>query len=152
MSDISRTTSHRTVLWIFHSSPILTKWITLEMWLVYLEYLPLLAIHKDDLIYIIVRGAFYGTTYGSLFKNSLFIILKCTIAITEVNDIIYSHFSTRFCNWTWNMCKIINWSTLIKHNIFSCTSASIWTVLPSGMMVLTIHYSLYQEVRYRCIL
>ena len=53
------------------------------------------------------------------------------------------------------MGEMINWYTLIKHNILS--SASIWTVLPDRIrehqqLVLSINASLSQEVRYRCIL
>ena len=66
-------------------------------------------------------------------------------------------FSTWLSNWTWNVCAVINCSTLIKHNIFSCTSVSICKVLLYGIiehhqLVLSNNSSLPQEFRYRCIL
>ena len=79
-----RTTLHHTVLWIFHSSPFLTECIILEIFLVYLVSLPLLAIHTVDLLINIIIGACSGITYGYLFNNSLFSILKCDRSIAEV--------------------------------------------------------------------
>ena len=67
MSDNLRSPSHHTILCRFHSSPFLTKFILLEMCLLCLLYLPLLDIHKSDLLSNIMRDDYYGTTSGSLF-------------------------------------------------------------------------------------
>ena len=72
-----RTPSHHTVLWKLHSSPFLTKWILLEICLVFLVYLQLFSIQIDDLLSIIMSVSCSGTTHESLFKNQLFRILQC---------------------------------------------------------------------------
>ena len=55
------------------------------------------------------------------------------------------------------MCERINCTTLIKHNIWSCTYDIVCKELPYGViehhqLVVGINYSLPQEVNYRCIL
>ena len=90
MSDSCRTPSHHTVLWKFHYSPFLTKFVILEIYLVYLVSLKFLSIHISYFIYNIMKGACYGTTYVSLFKNPLFSILKCDKAIPAVHAYLYS--------------------------------------------------------------
>ena len=62
----------------------------MQMCLVCLVFLPLLAIHTDDILSIITIGAWYGTTYGSLFIISLFSIMKFAKTITAVNSELYS--------------------------------------------------------------
>ena len=62
----------------------------MEMCLMCLVSLPFLAIHTADLLSKIMRGACYGITSGSLFKNSLFRILKCVIAIAAEDSEFYS--------------------------------------------------------------
>ena len=61
-------------------------------------------------------------------------------------------FITILRNFNWNMCANINWPTLTKHNILSCTSASIWTVLIYGIikhhqMLLIINAGMYLDFR-----
>ena len=61
-------------------------------------------------------------------------------------------FRTLLGNWTWNMCAIINWYTLIKTNIQTFPSENIWKVISSGIredhqLVLRIDASLYQEAK-----
>ena len=46
--------------------------------------------HIADLISNIIRGACYGTTYVSLFNNSLFSIMKCARSIPVVHASFYS--------------------------------------------------------------
>ena len=58
---------------------------------------------------------------------------------------------------THNMCAMINYFTLIKHNIRTCASGSIYTFLSGGIrehhqLVLLFDAILYPEVRLRCIL
>ena len=60
------------------------------MCLVLLVSLALLAIHTVDLLSNIIKGAYSGTIYGSLFKNSLINILKCDKAIPIVHAALYS--------------------------------------------------------------
>ena len=38
---------------------------------------------------------------------------------------------TGLSNWSWNMCAMVNWPTLIENNIYSCTSSSVWTIFPN---------------------
>ena len=90
ISDNCRPISHHTILCIFHYSPFLTKEIILEMFLVCLVVLPFLVIHTSDLLYNIITFSCYVTTCGSLSISSLFIILKCDIAITAVHALLYS--------------------------------------------------------------
>ena len=85
-----RPPSHHNVFCKLHSSPFLTKLILLEMYLVCFVFLPLFAIHSDDFISNIIRGACFGTTYGSLFITSFFRMMKCAKAITAVNPALYS--------------------------------------------------------------
>ena len=90
MSSSCRPTSHHTVFWILKYSPFLTKCIVLEMCMVYFLFLSFLAIHTYDLLSNIIKGACYGNTYVSLFRNSLFSILDYTRAIPAVNPVLYS--------------------------------------------------------------
>ena len=61
----------------------------MEMCLVCLVLLPLLSMHIADSISNTIRGAYYGPTYGSLFNNSLFIVLELAILITAVHTALY---------------------------------------------------------------
>ena len=100
----------------------------MEMCLMWLVSLPLLAIKISDLISNIMGVDCSGTASGSLLNNSLFRILKFARDIPALHYALYFISELDLRNRTWNMCEIINWSTLIKHNICSCSSASIWTV------------------------
>ena len=80
-----RPPSHHTVLCIFNSSPFIETLILMGICPVCLFSLPFLFVHTADFISNIMRGAYSGTTYVSLFLRSLFNILKCAKAITEVN-------------------------------------------------------------------
>ena len=71
-----RPPSYHTVLCKFYYSPFLSKCVHLAIRLIFLVSLPLLAIHIADLLSNIIRGACYGTTYGSFLNNPLFRILK----------------------------------------------------------------------------
>ena len=62
--------SHQSILCILHFSPFLTKCILLAMCLVCLIYLPLLAIHIEDLLSNTFKGDSSGTMSVYLFKNS----------------------------------------------------------------------------------
>ena len=90
MSAICIPPSYHTVLCKLYSLPFITKYICLEMCLVYLVSLPFLAMHIADFLSNIIRGACYRTIYGSLFNNSLFIILKCAWSIPVVHSALYS--------------------------------------------------------------
>ena len=48
--------------------------------------LPSLDMDISDFLYNIMRGDYSGTTYGPLFNNDLFSILKCARAIPAVNN------------------------------------------------------------------
>ena len=85
MSANCRPPSHQSILYILHFSPFLTKYILHEIYLVCLLYLPLLAIHIEDLLYNTTRGAFSWTIHGSLFNNLWIKILKCAKAIPSVH-------------------------------------------------------------------
>ena len=89
ISASCRPPSHQTVFWKMRYFPFLIKFTSLVMFLLFLVSLPLLAINTADFISTIIRGACYGTTYGSLFRNSFFSILKCARAIHVVNDALY---------------------------------------------------------------
>ena len=84
-----RPTSQHIVFCRFHSSPVLTKYILLEMCLVCLVSLILLAIHVADLLSNIMRGDSPRTISGSFFISSLFIILKCGNAILSLIASLY---------------------------------------------------------------
>ena len=88
--DSCRPPSHHTVLCSLHSSSFITKWILLSMCLVRLVYLQFLAMHIADLLSNITRGDCYVTTYVSLFRKSLFGILKCYRSIPELHATLYS--------------------------------------------------------------
>ena len=60
------------------------------MCLVCLVSYTFLATHTADMLPNIMRGACSGTTYGSLFRNSLFIILKRDRDIPAVHAEFYS--------------------------------------------------------------
>ena len=60
------------------------------MCLVCLLSFPLLYIHTSDLLSNIIRGAAYGTIFGSLVNNSLINILKCSKEIPAVHAALYS--------------------------------------------------------------
>ena len=98
---------HHTILYKLHSSPFLRKWILLEICLVCLVYLPLLAIYTADLPYNIMRGACYGTTSRSLFRNSLFITLKCTRDIPAVYTELYQ---LSALDWETGPGTFVQWS------------------------------------------
>ena len=89
MFSSCRTNSYHTTLCRFHSSSFPTKCILLEMCLVCLVYLPFLSIHIADLLFNIMRGACYETTYVSLFKKSSFITLICDRAIPALHAALY---------------------------------------------------------------
>ena len=57
------------------------------MWLVCLVSLPFLALQKSDLLSNMMRGDCSGTTYGFLFVNLLFIIMKFDRASPEVHAV-----------------------------------------------------------------
>ena len=124
-----RPPSHHTVLCIFHSSLFLTKYILLEMCLVCLLSLTLLTIHTTDLISNIMRSACSRTTSG------YFLIIHCLASWSVLQPWLQYMlnynipFRTRMGNWTYNMCSMINWCTLIKQNICSCNPASIYKIL-----------------------
>ena len=82
--------SHHTVLWKLQYSPFLKELVLLEICLVCLVYLPLSAMQIADFLSNLIKDAFFGTTYVSLFKNSLFIILECASAIYAVHAELYS--------------------------------------------------------------
>ena len=90
ISSSCKTPPYHTVLWKFHSSPFHTKCIPLEICLVCLVYLPLISMHRADLPFNIMRCSCYGTTYGSMFNNSILGILKCSRSITVVHAALYS--------------------------------------------------------------
>ena len=52
--------------------------------------LPLLAIHTAHLLSNIMKYDCYGNEPGTLYRNSLFSILKCTRSIPEVHAAVYS--------------------------------------------------------------
>ena len=80
-----RTPLHHTTMWKFHSSPYITKCILLEMCLVCLVLSTFVAIHSAGCISNIMRGAFSGTIFGSLFRYSLFSTLKFDRSIPTVH-------------------------------------------------------------------
>ena len=52
---------------------------------------------------------------------------------------------------------MLNWLTLIKYNLCYCTSDSVWKILLTRIrkghqVILSFNTSLYQKVRYRCII
>ena len=51
-------------------------------------YLTLLDIYTSDLLSNMTRGAYYGTTYVSLFVSSLYSISKCANKTTAVKDVL----------------------------------------------------------------
>ena len=64
-------------------------------------------------------------------------------------------FCIGLCNWSWNMCTMVNWSTLIENNICSCASFSVWTILPTRIrkihqVVLGLNIGLSQDISYWC--
>ena len=59
------------------------------MGLLCLVSLAFLDINAYDLLSNIMRGAFYGTIFISLFTSSLFIIMKCARSIPVVNTELY---------------------------------------------------------------
>ena len=66
-------------------------------------------------------------------------------------------FCTWLRNWSWNICAMINWNTLIKYNILSFTSASVCKIFPTRIrkihqVILSFNNSLSQQVRYWCII
>ena len=153
MSDSFIPFSCHTYLCKFLSWPFLTNCIILVMCLVWLMSLPILAIHTYDFISNTMRSACCGTTSGSLFRNSLFIILKCgrSIPTYSVCYIVIT-FRTWLRNCYWNMCAIINFSILIEQHICSCNTSSIWIVLTDVIiehhqLVLSINASISQDVR-----
>ena len=109
------------------------------MFLVCLLSLPFLSINTDYLLSNLMRVVCSGTMSVSLFVNSSFIILKCDRAIPVVHAELCSLSSQKLRNWTWNMCAMINCSTVIKHNICSHTYSSICTFLPDGSLRMEIY-------------
>ena len=98
---VTMSTSYRPPLYhIFlcklHSSQFLAKCILLEICLVCLVYLPFLAMQIADFLSNIMGGACSGTTYGFLFNNSLFGIMKFVRSIPSVRAELYS-LSALFC-------------------------------------------------------
>ena len=50
---------------------------------------------------------------------------------------------------SWNMCSVVNWPTLIKYNVCSYTSSSVWKISPNRIrkihqVILSCNTSLYQ--------
>ena len=43
----------------------------------------------------------------------------------------YTHFTHLFSNWSWNICAMVNWTTVIKYIVCFFTSDSVWTILPT---------------------
>ena len=120
-----RPPSHHTIFFILQFSPFLTKCTLLAMCLVCLAYLPFLAIHTEDLLSNIIRGAASGTISGSLLKNNELISLKfikpllqymlrCTRFLNLIEKLLLEH----VCHG-----KL---ATLIKDNICSYTSDNVW--------------------------
>ena len=107
MSSNYRSTLYHTVLCIFNSSPFSIECIILEICLLCLVSLPFLATNKDDLLSNIMRGACYGTTSGSLFRNSIFSILNFSRSINKVHATLYSLSSHDWENGT-GIC--VKWS------------------------------------------
>ena len=62
-----------------------------------------ISIHTADLISNIMRGACYGTTYVSLFRNSLFSILNYNRASPSVHAELYS-ISVPYCETVTGTC------------------------------------------------
>ena len=55
------------------------------------------------------------------------------------------------------MCAMVNCTTLIKYNIYSCNYASVWTILSTGIreihqFILILNTIFSKQVRYRCII
>ena len=71
--------SHNTVWCKLHYSQFITKWNSLEMYLVCLVSLPLLSMYIADFLSIIMRCGCYGNRYVPLLKNALFSILEYAI-------------------------------------------------------------------------
>ena len=90
MSANFRPHSHHTVLWKFHSSLFITKFILIAIFLVCLMSLLFLSINTDYLISNIIISACSGTIYGYLFANSFFSILSCSGSIPVVHATLYS--------------------------------------------------------------
>ena len=76
-------------LCILNLSPLVIKFIPLEMCLVYLVFLPFFAIHIADLLSKTIRGSSSVTMAGLLFNNSWSNILKCAEAIPAVHAALY---------------------------------------------------------------
>ena len=85
MSANLSSTSHQSILCILHFSPLLTKCILLEIFLVCLVSLPCLAIHTAELLSDIFSGASSNNITVSLLNNSLINILKYAKGIPSVH-------------------------------------------------------------------
>ena len=90
MSGNCRPPSHHYILSILHFSPFLTKCILLAICLVCFVSLPFLAMHMADLLSKTIKGASFGTMYGSSLNNSWTNILKYAKAIPAVHAALYS--------------------------------------------------------------
>ena len=90
ISNNCRPPSHHSIWCILHFSPFLTKCTLLKMCLVWLVFLPFLAIQTSDLLSNIIRGGFYVTMSGPLFKKSWINIPKCAKSIPEVHAVLHS--------------------------------------------------------------
>ena len=60
---------------------------------------------------------------------------------------------TWLSNWSWNMCAMVNYRTLIKYNVCSCTSSSVWKILPTRIrknhqVIISFNTSLSQQISY----
>ena len=102
-----RPPSHHTFLWNFHSEPFPKKCIILAMRLVCLISLPLLAIYKADFLSNIMICGCSVTTSDSLFRNSIFSILKYDRTIPAVNATFYSLYEP---DWNTGPGKFVLWS------------------------------------------
>ena len=89
MSANCRPPSYQSILCMLHFYLFLTKLILLAMCLVCLVSLPFLAMHIADLLSKTIKGASFGTIFGSSFKNSWTKILKCAKAIPAVHAALY---------------------------------------------------------------
>ena len=103
MSANCRPPLHKSILWIFHFSPFLTKCIILAICLMSLVSLPILAIHTAEFLTNIIRGASSGNLSGLLFRNSWINNLKCDIAIPAVHAALYSLSSLDWATGTEHM-------------------------------------------------
>ena len=88
------------------------------MCLVCLVSLPLLATHKEDLLYNIIRGAYSGTISESLLNNSSINMMKCDKAIPKVHAALYSLYAL---DWSTGSETCVPWTGSIPRLPFFYT-------------------------------